>query len=71
MDKKFLIEVKTMEVRDENGHLIALFRKPSGLMEDDKGKYIISKETGEKIYFEYNNSDEELPPPPKADGKNE
>ncbi len=53
MSKKFLIEVETTEVRDENGILVAIFRKPFGLQTDENGQYIISKETGEKVYFEY------------------
>lgn len=67
MTKNFLIEVETTSVTDEKGNLLAVWKKPSGLKEDEFGKYIISKETGEKVYFEYWGN-EELPIPPEPDG---
>lgn len=50
---KLLIEVETIEVRDDDGTFIGIFRELIGLQSDENGKYIVSKETGEKIYFEY------------------
>lgn len=71
MNSSFLIEVETTEVKDLNGNIVAIFKKPSGLLEDRFGKYIINTETGEKVYFEYRNvEDEELPPPPEPDRYN-
>ena len=53
MDKYFLIKVESIEVRDEIGNLLHVFQKPSGLMEDDFGKYILDDRNNEKVYFEY------------------
>ena len=66
MTKTFLIEVDVREIRDGIGNLVAVWSNPSSLMEDDFGKYIVSKETGEKVYFEFM-SDEKLPTPSEPD----
>lgn len=69
MTKTFLIEVETTEVRDDKGNLLAVWKKPVGLKEDEFGKYIIDERHGEKVYFEYYGN-EELPMPPLP-GRNE